>query len=104
MCAPKGAGGVVGQRIARQDRGDAGIDRHGERVDGAVGIGDGIDAGALGRGGHGHHLRGSEHLAEALVLDEVEGALAAVVDVGKKTGPPLVNPNSLRRKGGMRPG
>ena len=43
------AGGVVGQGIASQDRGDDGIDRNGERVSGSVGISDGVDAGPLGR-------------------------------------------------------
>ena len=38
--------------------------------------------GPLRGSGHRHHLRGSQHLAEALVLREVEGALAAVVSVG----------------------
>ena len=39
---------------------------------------------ALGGGRDGHDLRGSQHLAKALVLSEVEGSLAAVVDVGNK--------------------
>ena len=34
--------------------------------------------------GHRHHLRGSQHLPEALVLREVEGSLAAVIDVGNE--------------------
>ena len=40
-----------------------------------------IDACALGRGRHRHHLRGSQHLPESLVLREVESALAAVVNM-----------------------
>ena len=35
-------------------------------------------------GGHRHDLCGSEHLAESLILREVESALAAVVDVRKE--------------------
>ena len=78
---PIGAGGVVRQGVARQDSGYAGINRHREGVSGAVGIGDHIDAGALVCRGHGQHLRGAEHLAEALVLGEIKCALLAVVDV-----------------------
>ena len=33
---------------------------------------------------HGHHLRGAQHLAEALVLKEIESALAAVIDSRNK--------------------
>ena len=79
-----GAGGIVGQRIAGQDRGNAGIDGDHEGIDGTVGVGDGVEAGALGSGGQGHDLGGSEDLAEALVLGEIEGALAAVVGVGNE--------------------
>ena len=46
----------------------------------------GVEAGALSGGGHGHHLGGAEHLAKALVLREVEGALAAVVEMGEEHG------------------
>ena len=75
------AGNIVGAGVACKDSGDRGVDGNGEGVGAAVGVSDGVDAGALCGGGHGHHLGGAEHLAEALVLREVEGALAAVEDV-----------------------
>ena len=74
-----------------------------KRVSRAVGIRYSVYAGPLGGGGDGHHLRGSEYLAEALVLREVEGPFAAVVYVGNQDGP-AVGANSLRRKGGILPG
>ncbi len=80
------AGGIVGQRIAGQHGGNSRIDRHGEGIDGAVGISDGVKAGALCHGGHGHDLRGSQHLAKGLRLDEVKGALAAVVEMRNEDG------------------
>jgi len=51
-----------------------------------------------------HDLGGAQHLSEALVLSKVEGAITPVIEMRDETGPPFVNPNSLRRNGGMRPG
>ena len=100
----KGAGRVVGKRIAREQAAMPGSTGTDERVDGRRETSRGVEPGALLGGGHGHDLRGAENLAKALILREVEGAIAAIVEMGNETGPPLVNPNSLRRKGGMRPG
>ena len=55
-------------------------------VSDVAGKGRGVEAGALRGRGHGEHLGGSEHLAEALVLAEVEGLAAAVVEVGNDDG------------------
>ena len=80
------AGGVVGQGIAREDRGNRGIDGTLSVSTELVGIGDEVLAGALSWRGHGEHLRGSEDLAESLILAEVEGRFAAIVEVGQKDG------------------
>ena len=91
------AGGIVGQRIARQDRCNERIyrDRQGVTagfVSAIVGISDCI-ADVTGANttrisglpvcrGQGHHLRGAQHLAKSLVLGDIEGALAAIVEMG----------------------
>src|ERR1035441_8109776 len=80
----EGAGGIVRHGIALEHCRNAGIDGHRERIDGAIGIGDRVEAGALGSGGNGHDLCGSQHLAKALVLGEVEGTLAAIVGMGNE--------------------
>ena len=69
--------GSLGKRIAREKRRDSGADRNGEGVARKCG---GVDALALGGGGNGKDLGGAEDLAEALILAEVKGFVAAVVE------------------------
>ena len=71
---------IVGQRIAIEHRNDRRVHRNGQRV---AGKSLGVDALALRGGGHGKNLRGPQHLAKALVLAEIESAVAAVVNFGK---------------------
>src|SRR6185437_2089624 len=80
------AGGIVGQRIAGEHGGDLRVDGDLERVGGSVGIGKGVLTGALGHGWDGENLRCSENLAKALILAEVEGAAATVIDAGQQDG------------------
>ena len=60
-----------------EHRNDGRVHRNSQRV---AGKSFGVDALALGRGGNGKHLRCPQHLAKALVLAEIESAVAAVVD------------------------
>src|SRR5206468_3441803 len=77
---------IVRQRIASQDRGNPGVDGDSQDISRDV-AGDrildlhNIDAVTLVDSRNGHHLGGAEHLPESLVLGEVEGAVASVVDV-----------------------
>ena len=73
-----GALRIVGERVAGEGFGDAGVYGDDERV---AGEGGGVDAGTLFGGGDGEDLGGAEDLAEGLELDEVEGAVATVVEV-----------------------
>src|SRR6185437_6131368 len=75
------AGGIVGQRIAREHGGDLRVDGDLQRVGGSVGIGNGVLTGALGHGWDGDDLGCSEDLAKALILAEVEGAATTVIDM-----------------------
>ncbi len=87
----------IGQRVAFQDGQEGIVYRNFENVGhgGAVGllVGDGVVHGAVGGAsrigalrerGNGEDLGGAEHLAEALVLAEVEGSLTAIVEVRQK--------------------
>ena len=96
----EGTGGVIGHRIAGQHCRNGRIDGHCQRICGTVGVSDGIQPRALGGRWHRHHLRGSQHLAKALVLDEVEGALAAIVDAGDQHRPAVGEAELIAAKGG----
>src|SRR6266403_4742036 len=74
---------IVGQRIAVERRGNGRVHRYGQRV---ARKSLGVDPLALRGGGNGKHLRGAQHLAKALVLAEIEGAVAAIVDPWKHQG------------------
>jgi len=67
----EGAGGVIGLRITGEDCGDLGVNGNGERIRGSVGVSDRVNACALVWSGNRHDLSGTQHLAEALELDEV---------------------------------
>jgi hypothetical protein len=73
-----GTGWIVGQRIAGEDASDCGIGSDDEDV---AGEGAGVEAIAFELSGDRQDLGGAEHLAKALVLAEVKGLAAAVVDV-----------------------
>jgi hypothetical protein len=91
-----GAGGVVRQRIARQQFGDARVHWNDQ---GVARIRGGVQAGALRGSWHGDHLGVAEHLPEALIFGEIEGAIAAIVQAGNDDGAAVGHAEFIADKG-----
>src|SRR5215469_17740937 len=79
-----GPGRVIWQGIVCEYGNDRGIDRHSECV---AREGERIDALPLSLGRYGNDLCRSQHLPEALILAEIEGAISAIVDMRKHDRP-----------------
>ena len=73
--------GIIRQRVTGKDRGDLRIDGNHQRVAGKSSC---IQPLALAGSRHGKHLRGSEHLPEALILAEIVGLSAPIVEARQK--------------------
>ena len=96
----KRALGKVRQRIPIQDLCDWRVDRHGKRI---VGVGRCINPIPLLLGRHRKDLRRPEHLAKALVLDEIERFFSAIVNVGNNDRTAIGEPELIPFEGRKAP-
>src|SRR5579859_7030184 len=77
---PVGPLGLIGQRIARQYPDDCRINRDGQRI---ARKSRGINPLSFGRCWHRKYLRRSKHLPKALILREIVGSAAPIINARK---------------------
>ena len=73
-----GASPMIGEWVMCKHRRNLGVYGDGQRISGKRG---GVDILAFGRRRHGNHLRGSQHLAKALIFAEVEVLIATIINI-----------------------